>query len=186
MAKTVNSNYTSSTSPGNAFNSRISADADAFDRNDIDALGSALEQHTHASGLGLAVARLATSVTLTGTTTFTGAGVVVNSGGLTVTAGGLAVGTTLATGVTTAIIQGATQDNTQNALNVTNSGSTSMLRVRNDNSVWIAGTAGTCGWFGSTPVGRQSLGAAATDAATTQTLANNIRTALINFNLATT
>lgn len=40
------------------------------------------------------------------------------------------------------------------------------------------------GFFNVTPVARQSVGAAATDAATTQTLANNLRTALINLGLA--
>lgn len=39
------------------------------------------------------------------------------------------------------------------------------------------------GFLGATAVLRQTIGAAATDAATTQTLANNIRTALINLGL---
>jgi hypothetical protein len=39
------------------------------------------------------------------------------------------------------------------------------------------------GFFGATPVVRPTVGAAATDAATTQTLANNMRTALINLGL---
>lgn len=39
-------------------------------------------------------------------------------------------------------------------------------------------------WFATAPVAKQSLSAAATDAATTQTLANSIRTALINYGLA--
>ena len=43
-----------------------------------------------------------------------------------------------------------------------------------------SGTTARIGAFGVTPVARQSVGAAATDAATTQTLANNLRTALIN------
>lgn len=42
------------------------------------------------------------------------------------------------------------------------------------------------GAFAATPVAQQSVGAAATDAATTQTLANNLRTALVNFGLCTT
>lgn len=42
------------------------------------------------------------------------------------------------------------------------------------------------GFLGATAVLRQSVGAAATDAASTQTLANNLRTALINLGLATT
>jgi len=42
------------------------------------------------------------------------------------------------------------------------------------------------GAFGVTPVARQSVGAAAIDAATTQTLANNLRTALINLGWAQT
>ena len=42
------------------------------------------------------------------------------------------------------------------------------------------------GFFGATPAIQQSIGAAATDAATTQTLANNLRTALINLGLCTT
>jgi hypothetical protein len=40
------------------------------------------------------------------------------------------------------------------------------------------------GFFGATPVARPSLGAAASDPATTQTLANALRTALINLGLA--
>ena len=39
------------------------------------------------------------------------------------------------------------------------------------------------GFFGATPIGRPSLAAAATDAATTQTLANSLRSALINLGL---
>lgn len=39
------------------------------------------------------------------------------------------------------------------------------------------------GFFGATPVVKPSVGAAATDAATTQTLVNNLRTALINLGL---
>lgn len=45
---------------------------------------------------------------------------------------------------------------------------------------------GKVGFNGVTPVVRQTLGAAATDAASTQTLANNIRTALINLGLGQT
>lgn len=40
------------------------------------------------------------------------------------------------------------------------------------------------GFFGATPVGKQTVSAAATDAATTQTLANSLRTALVNLGLA--
>lgn len=39
-------------------------------------------------------------------------------------------------------------------------------------------------FYGATPVARQTVAAAATDAATTQTLANSIRTILINLGLA--
>ena len=39
------------------------------------------------------------------------------------------------------------------------------------------------GFFGATPVARQSIAAAATDAATTQTLANSLRTAILNLGL---
>lgn len=42
----------------------------------------------------------------------------------------------------------------------------------------------TIGFLGATPIVRQTLSAAATDAATTQTLANEIRQALISFGLA--
>lgn len=42
------------------------------------------------------------------------------------------------------------------------------------------------GFFGATPVAPQVLGAAATDAATALTLANNLRTALINLGLGVT
>lgn len=49
-----------------------------------------------------------------------------------------------------------------------------------------SGSAALIGFLGATAVGVQSVGAAATDAATTQTLCNNLRTALINFGLATT
>lgn len=45
---------------------------------------------------------------------------------------------------------------------------------------------GEIAFLGAAPAARQSVGAAATDAATTQTLANNLRTALINFGLAQT
>jgi hypothetical protein len=45
------------------------------------------------------------------------------------------------------------------------------------------GTVPLLGFFAVTPVARQTVGAAATDAATTQTLANNLRTALINLGL---
>jgi hypothetical protein len=49
-----------------------------------------------------------------------------------------------------------------------------------------ATAAGQVGFFGVTKVSRQSVGAAATDPATTQTLVNNIRTALVNYGLAQT
>jgi len=42
------------------------------------------------------------------------------------------------------------------------------------------------GFLGAAAVVRQTLGAAATDATTTMTLANNIRTALINLGLGQT
>jgi hypothetical protein len=45
------------------------------------------------------------------------------------------------------------------------------------------GAAAMVGFLGAAAVVRQTLGAAATDAGTTQTLANNIRTALINLGL---
>ena len=40
------------------------------------------------------------------------------------------------------------------------------------------------GFFGAASVVKQTVAAAATDAATTQTLVNSIRTALINYGLA--
>jgi len=46
-----------------------------------------------------------------------------------------------------------------------------------------SGTAPMVGFLGASAVVRQTIGAAATDAATTQTLVNNIRTALINLGL---
>lgn len=49
-----------------------------------------------------------------------------------------------------------------------------------------SGSAALIGFLGATAVGVQTLGAAATDAGTTQTLANNLRTALINLGLGTT
>jgi hypothetical protein len=107
LTKTTTLNYLSIAAPGNSFNNRISADSDIFARNDIDALGNALDLHDHTSGKGLAVGALATTVTLTGATTFTGAavlfpsgvnsGLTINTGGLTVTAGG---GTITAGGLT--------------------------------------------------------------------------------------
>lgn len=48
------------------------------------------------------------------------------------------------------------------------------------------GSAAMVGFLGASAVLRQTIGAAATDAATTQTLANNIRTALINLGLCST
>jgi hypothetical protein len=45
------------------------------------------------------------------------------------------------------------------------------------------GSAPLIGFLGASAVARQTVGAAATDAATTQTLANNLRTALINLGL---
>lgn len=67
MAKTTTTNYTSCAAPGNTFNKRISADSDPPDRNDIDALGAALEEHDHASGKGAAVARVTTACLATWT-----------------------------------------------------------------------------------------------------------------------
>lgn len=50
--------------------------------------------------------------------------------------------------------------------------------------IWEANSSeALMGFLGATAVARQAIGAAATDAATTQTLANNIRTALINLGL---
>jgi len=46
------------------------------------------------------------------------------------------------------------------------------------------GSAAMVSWFGATAVAKQSLPAAATDAATTQALANAIRTLIINYGLA--
>jgi hypothetical protein len=43
--------------------------------------------------------------------------------------------------------------------------------------------AATLGFYGTAPILKQTLAAAATDAATTQTLANSIRTALIALGL---
>lgn len=51
---------------------------------------------------------------------------------------------------------------------------------------FATGSSSTVGFFGVTAVARQTVGAAATDAATTQTLANNLRTALINLGLCQT
>jgi hypothetical protein len=47
-----------------------------------------------------------------------------------------------------------------------------------------SGTASMIGFLGANPVVRQTVPGAATDAATTQTLANSLRTALINLGLA--
>ena len=52
MSKTTNSNHLNVGSPGATFNRRISADGDTFDRNDVDALGHALDEHDHTSGKG--------------------------------------------------------------------------------------------------------------------------------------
>jgi len=49
-----------------------------------------------------------------------------------------------------------------------------------------SGSVAMLGFLGAVAVVRQTVGAAATDAATTQTLANNLRTALINLGLAQT
>jgi hypothetical protein len=49
-----------------------------------------------------------------------------------------------------------------------------------------SGSAALIGFLGAAAVARQSVGAAAIDAATTQTLANNLRTALINLGLCAT
>lgn len=63
-------------------------------------------------------------------------------------------------------------------------------QVGNGSGTWQTGyreeynVAGArCGFFGATPVAQQSIAAAATDAATTQTLANSLRSALINLGL---
>jgi hypothetical protein len=53
-------------------------------------------------------------------------------------------------------------------------------------AVKVAANGVGVGFNAATPVGKQTLGSAATDAATTQTLANNIRTALINLGLGQT
>src|SRR3990167_5702044 len=63
MTKTVNTNHTGLASPANSFNRRISADTDQFDRNDIDALGMALDTHDHDTDKGLGIARIQTSAT---------------------------------------------------------------------------------------------------------------------------
>jgi hypothetical protein len=46
-----------------------------------------------------------------------------------------------------------------------------------------SGSTDQLGFFGATPVSKQTVSAAATDAATTQTLVNSLRTALINLGL---
>lgn len=61
MTKTVNTNYTSISAPGSTFNRRISADSDTFARNDIDALGEALDDHVH-DGAGKGLYPVLTSV----------------------------------------------------------------------------------------------------------------------------
>lgn len=65
MSKTGNTNHNSLSSPGSTFNRRIGSDSDAFDRNDVDALGMALDDHDHDANKGLGVARLQTSATPT-------------------------------------------------------------------------------------------------------------------------
>jgi hypothetical protein len=60
MSKTTNTNMTGLTSPGSTFNRRISADSDQFDRNDVDAVGMALDDHDHDVDQGLGVARIQT------------------------------------------------------------------------------------------------------------------------------
>jgi hypothetical protein len=55
--------------------------------------------------------------------------------------------------------------------------------MRIEGSGGAAGTPGLIGFLGAPAVARQTLAAAATDAATTQALANTLRTALINFGL---
>jgi len=55
------------------------------------------------------------------------------------------------------------------------------------NLTWTGGLTHqgtTAGFFGTTPVSRPSVSAAATDAGTTQTLANSLRTALLSLGLA--
>lgn len=89
MTKTTNSNYLSATSPGSTFNQRISSDSDTFARNDIDSLGSALDQHTHATGLGLPVVLSNASTGTPSVTNITvGGGVTDQTGGsISVTSG---------------------------------------------------------------------------------------------------
>jgi hypothetical protein len=50
--------------------------------------------------------------------------------------------------------------------------------------VEISNDAGVVGFYDATPVAQQTIAAAATDASTTQALANSIRTILINLGLA--
>lgn len=57
------------------------------------------------------------------------------------------------------------------------------FRVNSGASPITYRTNGHLAFFGSTPVAKQSVSAAATDAATTQTLVNDIRTALVNLGL---
>lgn len=66
MTKTVNTNYQNIPAPGNTFDNRISADTDTFSRNDIDALGNALDLHDHSSGKGLSVGTIQSTLIVAG------------------------------------------------------------------------------------------------------------------------
>jgi hypothetical protein len=61
-----------------------------------------------------------------------------------------------------------------------------IVRIRAGTTTRIRVDSTGIGFFAVSPVGRQSIGSAATDPATTQTLSNNIRTALINLGLCQT
>lgn len=82
---------------------------------------------------------------------------------------------------------------TDNFLTGTAQGDTGIVVNTSGKVLHIGGTistikvtqANTLGFFNVTPVARQSVNAAATDPATTQSLANSLRTALINLGLAT-
>jgi hypothetical protein len=87
ITKTVNNNYSSIASPGSTFNRRISQDSDTFARNDVDALGEALDDHDHSSNKGLAINSIPSGgLTIAG-------GLTVSTVGATITAGNLGIGT---------------------------------------------------------------------------------------------
>lgn len=69
MARVLATNYTAT---GTDFY-RATADGDAFDRDDLNKLALAVDEHTHASTRGLPVTRLATGATAAGTLTVAGA-----------------------------------------------------------------------------------------------------------------